>query len=66
MCFNVLFVLQIFVDGHDLKSLQLDWWRSQVALVSQEPALFNDSIFANIAMAKPGEKFEYAFIHFKK
>lgn len=25
-----------------------------MALVSQEPTLFNDSIFANIAMGKPG------------
>jgi ATP-binding cassette subfamily B (MDR/TAP) protein 1 len=46
--------LQIMVDGHDLKSLQLNWWRSQIALVSQEPALFNDTIYGNIAMAKPG------------
>jgi ATP-binding cassette subfamily B (MDR/TAP) protein 1 len=43
------------VDGHDLKSLQLNWWRSQVALVSQEPALFNDTIYGNIAMSKPGK-----------
>lgn len=47
--------LQIMVDGHDLKSLQLNWWRSQVALVSQEPALFNDTIYGNIAMSKPGK-----------
>ena len=46
--------VQILVDGTDLKTLQLRWWRSQVSLVSQEPTLFDDSVFANIAFSKPG------------
>lgn len=46
---------QILVDGHDIRTLQLEWWRSQVSLVSQEPTLFDDSVYANIAMSKPGE-----------
>lgn len=45
------------VDGHDIRTLQLEWWRSQVSLVSQEPTLFDDSVYANIAMSKPGEYF---------
>jgi hypothetical protein len=48
---------QIMVDGHDIRTLQLEWWRSQVSLVSQEPTLFDDSVYANIAMSKPGEYF---------
>jgi len=25
------------------------WWRSQIGLVQQEPLLFNDSVFSNVA-----------------
>jgi ATP-binding cassette subfamily B (MDR/TAP) protein 1 len=39
----------ILVDGHDMEKLNLRWWRQQVALVSQEPVLFNATIFENIA-----------------
>lgn len=49
---------KLYVDGHDLSTLQLDWWRSQIALVSQEPTLFNDTIFNNIALARPGATME--------
>lgn len=38
----------VMVDGNDLATLNLRWWRQQVALVSQEPVLFNGSIFENI------------------
>jgi ABC-type multidrug transport system fused ATPase/permease subunit len=50
---------QIMVDGHDIRTLQLEWWRSQVSLVSQEPTLFYDSVYANIAMSKPGELYTF-------
>ncbi|HWA37645.1 MAG TPA: lipid A export permease/ATP-binding protein MsbA [Burkholderiales bacterium] len=40
---------RILLDGQDLQSLTLESLRANIALVSQEIVLFNDSIFANIA-----------------
>lgn len=40
---------RILLDGADLRDLRLSWLRQQLALVPQEPALFNDTIRANIA-----------------
>jgi ATP-binding cassette, subfamily B, bacterial MsbA len=40
---------RILLDGHDLDSLTLDSLRANIALVSQEVALFNDTVAANIA-----------------
>ncbi|MCB4748065.1 MAG: hypothetical protein LGB54_05650 [Sulfurovum sp.] len=37
------------INGHDLKTLNLRWFRKQLGIVSQEPILFDDSIAANIA-----------------
>ncbi|PWN22410.1 putative Leptomycin B resistance protein pmd1 [Microstroma glucosiphilum] len=39
---------QVFLDGHDIKDLNVTWLRSQIALVSQEPTLFASSIRDNI------------------
>ncbi|OKO97259.1 Leptomycin B resistance protein pmd1 [Penicillium subrubescens] len=44
----------ILVDGHDIEQLNVRWWRQQVALVSQEPVLFNATIFDNIAYGMKG------------
>ena len=44
----------VLLDGHDLRTLQLRWLRQQLGLVSQQPALFNTSILANIAYGRPG------------
>jgi ATP-binding cassette subfamily B (MDR/TAP) protein 1 len=44
----------ISLDGHDLRSLDLQWLRNQMALVSQEPTLFAISIFENIALGRSG------------
>ncbi|RHY13606.1 hypothetical protein DYB36_010292 [Aphanomyces astaci] len=41
------------LDGHDLKSLDVQWLRSQVGLVGQEPTLFTGSIADNIRHGKP-------------
>ncbi|CBQ71273.1 probable Leptomycin B resistance protein pmd1 [Sporisorium reilianum SRZ2] len=38
-----------FLDGVDLRDLNLKWLRTQIGLVSQEPTLFSTSIRANIA-----------------
>ena len=40
---------RIMLDGHDLQQLTLDSLRGNIALVSQEVVLFNDTIGANIA-----------------
>jgi subfamily B ATP-binding cassette protein MsbA len=45
---------RVLLDGHDLQALTLDTLRANVALVSQEVVLFNDSIFANIAYGGMG------------
>ncbi len=36
--------LQVLLDGHDIRSLNLRWLREQIALVSQEPVLFNMTV----------------------
>jgi subfamily B ATP-binding cassette protein MsbA len=45
---------RILLDGQDLQSLTLDSLRSNIALVSQDVVLFNDSIYANIAYGRMG------------
>ncbi|MCO5550509.1 hypothetical protein L7F22_003996 [Adiantum nelumboides] len=45
---------EILLDGHNIKPMQLDWLRSQMGLVSQEPALFATSIGENIMYGKTG------------
>ncbi|CAF2921227.1 unnamed protein product, partial [Rotaria sp. Silwood2] len=37
------------VDSKDIRSLNLQWYRSQIGIVSQEPVLFDMSIRENIA-----------------
>ena len=44
---------RILLDGKDYKDLKVDSIRSQMGIVNQESFLFNDSIFNNIAFAKP-------------
>jgi thiol reductant ABC exporter CydC subunit len=43
----------ISLDGHDLRRYRLDDLRSRIALVAQDTYLFNDSLRANVALAKP-------------
>jgi len=43
---------RITLDGHDLQDLTLDSLRGNIALVSQEVVLFNDTIGANIAYGR--------------
>jgi subfamily B ATP-binding cassette protein MsbA len=45
---------RITLDGHDLQSLTLESLRANIALVSQDIVLFNDTIFANIAYGRLG------------
>ncbi|XP_042513446.1 ABC transporter B family member 4-like [Macadamia integrifolia] len=53
---------QITLDGTEIQKLQLKWLRQQMGLVSQEPALFNDTIRANIAYGKEGNATEAEII----
>ncbi|XP_071811435.1 ATP-dependent translocase ABCB1-like isoform X3 [Apostichopus japonicus] len=39
----------VLVGSYDIKILNLQWWRQQIGLVSQEPVLFDRSIADNIA-----------------
>lgn len=43
---------RITLDGHDLQSLTLESLRRQIALVSQNVVLFNDTVAANIAYGR--------------
>ena len=43
----------IYIDGVNIKDVKTDSLRSQIGFVNQESILFNDSIFNNIAFAKP-------------
>lgn len=40
---------KVLIDGHDVRNLDLKFLRSQIAVVSQEVMLFNDTIKHNIA-----------------
>jgi len=43
----------ISFDGRNLQSLNLEWLRNHVSLVSQEPSLFSGTVAENIAYGKP-------------
>ena len=43
----------ILVDGVDLRDFELDHLRRRISLVSQDTYLFNDTLRANVALARP-------------
>ena len=47
---------RILIDGHDLRELTLGSLRKQVAQVTQETILFNDTVRNNIAYGQPDVK----------
>jgi ABC-type multidrug transport system fused ATPase/permease subunit len=51
---------QILVDGVPLKDFQLKWIRRKIGLVSQEPILFEGSIYDNVAHGLVGSSKEQA------
>jgi subfamily B ATP-binding cassette protein MsbA len=53
---------RITLDGHDLNELSLASLRSNIALVSQEVVLFNDTLAANIAYGQEREVSEAEII----
>nr|GEY13188.1 ABC transporter B family member 13-like [Tanacetum cinerariifolium]GEY33322.1 ABC transporter B family member 13-like [Tanacetum cinerariifolium]GEY56917.1 ABC transporter B family member 13-like [Tanacetum cinerariifolium] len=50
---------QVLLDGHDIKNLQLSWFRGLMGLVSQEPALFATTITENILYGKPNADMDH-------
>ena len=36
------------MDGHDIRSLNIQWLRAQIGIVEQEPVLFSTTIAENI------------------
>ncbi|KAL1649435.1 hypothetical protein SLS58_001490 [Diplodia intermedia] len=48
----------ITVGGVNLEDVDLKWWRAQIGLVQQEPFLFNDTIFGNVANGLIGTEWE--------
>lgn len=42
----------ITLDGHNIKDLNVQWLRAQIALVEQTPVLFPTTIYHNIALGK--------------
>ncbi|KAG8417135.1 ABC transporter bea3, variant 2 [Metarhizium acridum] len=49
----------ISTSGHLLDDIELKWWRSQIGLVQQEPFLFNDTIYTNVANGLVGSRWEH-------
>ena len=44
---------RVAIDGVDLRQVRIDSLRAAVALVPQDVALFNDTLYANLAFARP-------------
>jgi len=44
---------RVTIDGVDLRQVRIDSLRAAVALVPQDVALFNDTLYANLAFARP-------------
>ncbi|CAG8952578.1 hypothetical protein HYFRA_00009684 [Hymenoscyphus fraxineus] len=51
---------RILVGGKNLDTFDLQWWRSQIGLVQQEPFIFNDTIRKNVEYGLIGSDWEDA------
>ncbi|KAI8006435.1 ABC transporter B family member 20 [Camellia lanceoleosa] len=49
---------EVLLDGENIKNLKLEWLRSQIGLVTQEPALLSLSIRDNIAYGRSDATFD--------
>lgn len=56
---------EIQVGGVNIDRLDLEWWRSQIGLVQQEPVLFNTTVLENISMGLTGTRWENSPDHAK-
>lgn len=52
---------RILIDGQDIKSVTLASLRANMALVTQEPFLFDETVAANIQYGRPGANREEVF-----
>ena len=52
---------EILIDGKNLKDIDIGYYRNQIGFVQQEPLMFRDTIFNNIAYGKPGAHVEEVF-----
>ncbi|XP_037542359.1 bile salt export pump [Nematolebias whitei] len=48
----------VTLDGHDIRSLNIQWLRSLIGIVEQEPVLFATTIAENIRYSRPGVSME--------
>jgi ATP-binding cassette, subfamily B (MDR/TAP), member 1 len=48
----------VFVDGTDIRNLNLKSWRQRIGIVSQEPNLFSGTILENIRMGRRTATFD--------
>lgn len=46
------------LDGHDIRTLNIQWLRSLIGIVEQEPILFATTIAENIRFGRPGVTIE--------
>ncbi len=53
---------EILVDGQDIREIDLEYYRSRIGFVQQEPLMFHDTVFKNIAFSDPEASVE-AVIH---
>jgi subfamily B ATP-binding cassette protein MsbA len=49
---------KIMIDGIDVRNIKLSNLRDQVAFVTQEPILFNDTVYSNIAYGRTNASYE--------
>ncbi len=49
---------EILVDGHNIKNFELSAFRDQIGFVQQEPMMFGDTIYNNIAYSNPAASVE--------
>lgn len=43
---------EILIDGHAIRTLDIDWLRHNITLIQQTSVLFNDTFFMNIAFGR--------------
>uniref|UniRef100_UPI0037E85483 bile salt export pump n=1 Tax=Semicossyphus pulcher TaxID=241346 RepID=UPI0037E85483 len=48
----------VTLDGHDIRTLNIQWLRSLIGIVEQEPVLFATTIAENIRYGRPGVNME--------
>ena len=49
---------EILVDGKNIKDIDMEYYRNQIGFVQQEPLMFKDTVFNNIAYGSPNAHVE--------